>query len=97
MIIKTLFNPMRLSVNGVETPVIEQSYLDEDGNAQKVIYAIVDGEKKVIQRRWDLDEKIEIHQSVDVALVKVEEARLKKIDDAKDPKENPTPVDPITP
>lgn len=99
MIVKTLFNPMRLSVNGAETPIIEHDYLDEDGKTQKVIYAISNGEKVVIQRRWDLEEKIEKHQTLDVALVKVEEARLKKIEDAKDdePVDPKDPIDPIKP
>lgn len=81
MIIRTLFNPMRLSVDGVETPIIEETYLDEGGSTQKFSYAIVNGEKQVVERRWDLEDKIIENKTLDVALVKVEEARVKKVED----------------
>ena len=109
MNIRTLFNPMRLEVDGVETPIVEHTYLDEDGNTQTCKYAIVNGEKQIIERRWDLDEKILQHRSLDVALAKVEEVRVQKVElkrveeekrieeerKANEPK--PDPIDPIKP
>lgn len=84
MNIRTIsFNPLVVMVDGVVAPVIESSYQDEDGNTQVVTYVVANGEKKVIKHRVEIFEHLETEKTVDEALVKVEVARLKKIEDSK--------------
>lgn len=77
------FNPLQYEVNGMPVPVVEKSYLDENGVSQSIKYLVVDGEKLVIQMKEEILTKV-YAEGVDEALVKVEAERLKKIEDNKD-------------
>lgn len=86
------FDPLAVFVDGVETPVLETAYLDEDGKNQTISYVVVSGVKYPIRHRIEIYEKL-VEKSMDETLVAVEIKRLenveiKKIEDAK--LENPS-------
>lgn len=72
------FNPLKVEVNGIEVPVIEHSYQDEDDNTQIVSYVVVNGEKTVIQSRTEIFEDLSA-MKIDEVLTKVEKAREEKL------------------
>lgn len=79
MTIRTIgFNPLKITVDDVETPVIDEKYLDEDGNSQIISYIVVNGEKIAIQHRAEILEKLKSFK-LDEAIAKVEEIRLKNV------------------
>lgn len=83
MIVRTIgFNPLKVEVNGTETPVLDFPYTDENGVHQNLFYVMVDGEKFPIQHRVEIEDKLRFHK-VDAAIALVEVDRQKKIDDAK--------------
>lgn len=83
MIVRTIgFNPLKVEVNGAETPVLDFPYTDEDGIHQNLSYVMVNGEKFPIQHRVELEDKLRFHK-VEEAIALVEIERQKKIDDAK--------------
>lgn len=78
-LIKTVgFNPLKVEVNGIEVPVVEHSYQDENDKAQAISYVVVNGEKKVIQYRVELLEDLS-SMKMDEVLTKVEKAREEKL------------------
>lgn len=88
MTIRTvLFDPIKVEVDGVESPILESSYQDEDGVNRKVTYVVVNGEKVPIQHQADLMVHL-AGSKLDQALVKVEEARKKKEEDPKKDKKD---------
>lgn len=79
MIIKTTaFNPLKVEVNGMEVPVQETLYKDEDGANQKVSYVVFNGEKFPVEHRVELHEKLSFYKMDDV-LAEVETKRLEKL------------------
>lgn len=83
MIIRAIaFNPLRVEVNGIEVPVSKTDYLDENGDYKSVQYVMVDGEKFAVEYQEKMVEEFLVNK-VDVALAKVEAARIIKIEDLK--------------
>lgn len=79
MKIKTIsFNPLKVEVNGMEVPVLETIYKDEDGVDRKVSYVVVNGEKFPVEHRAELMEKIAFTKLDDV-LTEVETKRQEKL------------------
>lgn len=86
MIIRAIgFNPLRYEVNGMEVPVIELPYLDEDSKGQSVKYIEVDGQKIVMEMKDKILEKV-YGKGLDAAIIEVEEERQKKEDEKTKPK-----------
>lgn len=80
MIIRTIsFDPIKVTVDDVEVPVIESTYQDEDGIMQKVIYVEANGEKVPIQYQTKLIEHSK-EIKIDQALERVESKRLEKVE-----------------
>lgn len=73
------FDPLLVFVDKVETPVLETSYLDEDGVNQVISYVVVNGTKYPIRHRMEIFEKLQ-EKSVDATLVDVEVKRLEKVE-----------------
>lgn len=72
------FDPLKVAVNNVETPVYEASYLDEDGKSQTVSYIVVGDEKICIRNRVELELKL-LTKNLDAALSEVEQGRQTKL------------------
>lgn len=80
MIIRTIsFDPIKVTVDDVEVPIIESTYQDEDSNEQKIIYIEVDGEKIPIQYQSSLIEHPK-EIKIDAAIERVVIKRLDKIE-----------------
>lgn len=78
MKIKTIaFNPLKVEVDGMEVPVQETIYKDEDGVDRKASYITVNGEKFPVEHRVELMEKLSV-KGLDEVLVDVEAARIEK-------------------
>lgn len=73
--IKTVgFNPLKVEVNGIDVPVVEHSYQDENDKTQSISYILLNGEKSVIQSRTEILEDL-ASMKIDEVLTKVEKAR----------------------
>lgn len=78
MKIKTIsFNPLKVEVDGMEVPVQETLYKDEDGVDRKVSYVVANGEKFPVEHRVELMQKLSV-KKLDDALIEVEAARIEK-------------------
>lgn len=79
MIIRTIaFNPIRVTVDDVEVPVLNTQYLDEDGNSQEIVYVEANGEKIAIQHRVEIMENLRF-KKMDETLAIVEAVRMEKV------------------
>lgn len=76
------FNPLRVMVDDMETPVLFQSYLDPDGNEQTIFYVIAGGEKFPIQSRVEIHDDLQV-MKLDQVLEKVSMVREEKFQLAK--------------
>lgn len=78
MIIRAIsFNPLKYEVNGMEVPVQETAYKDEDGVDCKVSYIVANGEKFPVEHMVEISEKLSV-KSLDDVLIDVEAARIEK-------------------
>lgn len=79
MILKAIsFNPLKYELNGIEVPVVEHSYQDENDKPQKISYVVIDGEKVAIHHEAEISEKLR-DSKVDEALQEVEVERISKL------------------
>jgi len=84
MIIRTVaFDPLKVLVNGAYAPVLESSFTDEEGNTHKIFYVIVNGEKRMIQNRYEIHDIMSKGKTLDEALVRFEEVKAEKLEKAK--------------
>lgn len=80
MIIRTVsFDPIIVLVDGVQSPIVEVPYKDENGVDQKISFVVSNGEKIPIQHKADLFEFTET-KKVDDALDAIEVKRLENED-----------------
>lgn len=89
----TSFDPLKYEVDGMESPITELTYKDENDVTRTLSYLVINGEKVAIKHEAELFEKL-ADSKLDDALVKVEEDRVKKIEDEKN---KSTTIDPIKP